>query len=569
MVGLGFIGGLFEGLGIASVIPLFYAMTGESLAGNDVISNLIARAFSFAHIPTTVPFLLGLIVVLFVLKGVVQFAVRYFTARIIARFEESLRRTLLRRTLAAQWPHLMQQKAGHLEGILLYDVEQASGIFNTITNMVITCTTFLAYIVVAITISWQITVFTLLLGGLLFWAFKPIFYRIRQRSLAASAAQKEANHHVAEHMASAKSIKAMGVEAPVLAGAFGAFARLRKARVSTALYRQSSLAIIEPLGFIVIAVLFLLNYRTPGFSIISFGVIMYLVQRMFGYVNTLSGQVQIINQAYPYLKAAMDWRRRAGMYAETDEGTESFSLEREITFEQVSFGYRSDALVLNGLSFSVPKGQIVGLVGPSGVGKTTVVDLLLRLLSPTQGSIRADGIDIRKIRLHDWRNHIAYMPQDATLLNATIRHNIRFYGEATDEQIEQAARDANIHDMITSLPQGYDSMAGERGVNLSGGQRQRILLARALARNPDILILDEATSSIDHESETLIRTSISNLRSKVTVIMIAHRLSSIMDADSVIILEDGVVREHGNPKELARHEDSQLAKLLAASHIEA
>lgn len=569
MVVLGLAGGLFEAIGIATVIPLFAVLTGKAVEGTGRISRLIAWFFGVLHIPLTAPFILGFGISLFIIKGVVQFMVRYLNARTVGMFEERMRRSLFRRTIRAQWPFLLRQKAGHLESILLYDVEMGTSILNTLANTIITITTFAAYTVIAFSLSIRVTFATLVVGGLVFWAFKPVFYRIRKKLSEAAGIQKELNHHVAEHMLAVKAIKAGAIEGPVIAFANRLFARLRKTRVDAARYRQASLAFIEPLGFILIAVVFLLSYQRPGFSIASFAVIMYLIQQMFGYISSVSGQIQNINQFYPYLKTARDWRRRAGTNAEHDAGQKPFTFAHEIAFSHTTFAYRSGQPVLNDFSLAIARGQHLAIIGSSGAGKTTVVDLLLRLFRPQQGQLTVDGVDAEEIRLEDWRRHIGYVPQDALLLNTSIRENIRFYDDrVTEEDTLAAAKDANIYDTIVSLPQGFDTPTGERGVQLSGGQRQRIALARALARRPAILVLDEATSAIDSESELLIRQTITGLRGKTTVIMIAHRLSSIMEADTIAVLEDGKVREQGPPQELAQREGSYLAKLLAASSIE-
>jgi ABC-type multidrug transport system fused ATPase/permease subunit len=560
---LGFIGGLFEGVGIASVIPLFSLVAGQSATSSvDTITTLVTTFFSFLHIPLTPPILLGFIVALFIGKGFILFFIRYTNARIVSRFEEGMRRTLLERTLRVQWQHLMRQKVGHLESILIYDVERGSSILNTLANTIILLTTFSAYTLVAITISLPITLGTLLLGGIIFIGMKPIFYQIRQRQMEAAAIQKEVNHHVAEHMTAAKSIKSMALEQPITQRAFSLFARLRASRIRSAFFRQSSLAIIEPIGFIVIATLFMVSYRTPGFSLISFAVIMYLVQKLFSFISSISGQIQNINEAYPYLKTIMNWRRRSRDQAEEDVGTENFALTRSLDLQNVSFAYNEHRSVLNNISLGIPAGQLVGLIGPSGVGKTTLVDLLLRLLEPTSGQILADGVPIKNISLSKWRNHIGYVPQEAVLINASIRENIRFYSDATDEDIAEAARQANIHETIASLPDGYETSVGERGTSLSGGQRQRIILARALARKPSLLILDEATSAIDGESEQLIQQAIAGLRGKVTVIVITHRLSTANYLDRIIALDNGSVLEDGTPSKLLENSTSYLSRLL-------
>lgn len=558
---MGLLGGLSQGLGIAAVVPLFYLMTNQALQGAGRISAVIVWLFHTTHLPVTPPFLLTLIVLLFIGKGFILFATRYFSAHIVSGFEERLRRTLFRRTLHASWPFLMRQKSGHLEGILLYDTEMSAAVINIISDIINIATTFTAYTIVALAISLKITLITLTLGGTLFWVFTPVFRRIRALQTGTAHLQKSTNHHVAEHMASVKSLKAMALEAPVIAYAYSLFARVRTARIKTALYRQASIALFEPVAFILIAVLFILSYRTLGFDIASFGIIMYLVQQMFNYIQSLSNQVQSINHLYPYLKATTDWRRRAGKYAEVDTGSTAFRFQNELAFQGVSFSYRENHPVLNGLNLSIPKGQLLGIIGPSGVGKTTIVDLLLRLFEPTSGTLTVDGTDIHEIGLTDWRHHIAYVPQDGLLLNASVRENIRFYSDVTDAQIEDAARTAHIHDTIMELPGGYDAPVGERGVNLSGGQRQRIILARALARHPDILILDEATSAIDAESERLIHEAIAHLRGMATVIVITHRLATVQHLDRLIVLEQGAIKEEGSPDELMARNDSYLARL--------
>lgn len=562
MIGLGFVGGLFEGVGIASVIPLFYVITGQTIEGTDKISHSILWVLRSIHLPMTPPVLLGFITLLFIGKGFVQFGVRYINAIIVTRFEEKLRRALLERTLRTTWSYLLSQKSGRLESILLYDAERGASTASLLSNIIILCTTFSAYVVVALTISWPITLTTLAIGTLMFFFLKPVFWRIRQLQTQAAQTMKEMTHHVTEHLLSAKSIKAMALEIPVITEANVLFARLRQAKVSTSLYRQATLATIDPIGFLVIAALFLLNWRSPDFSIVSFAVVMYLVQKMFSYIGSLSSQVQALNDAYPYLKAVMSWRKKTRLNREEDEGTQPFVLRRELRLEHVGFAYREDRPILTDLNLSIPRGQLIGLVGPSGVGKTTVVDLILRLFHPQTGRITADDIDIREIAIGDWRRHLAYVPQDGLLLNASIRENIRFYSDASDEEIMQAAHQANIHDVIEALPEGYDTSAGERGVTLSGGQRQRIILARALARHPAILILDEATSAIDTESEKLIHDAITRLRGTTIVIIITHRLSTLNYLDRLVVLEGGAIKEEGTPDELLARSDSYLARLL-------
>ncbi|MCH8933359.1 MAG: ABC transporter ATP-binding protein [Nitrospinae bacterium] len=230
-------------------------------------------------------------------------------------------------------------------------------------------------------------------------------------------------------------------------------------------------------------------------------------------------------------------------------------VEGAIEFDHVSFGYRKDVPVLKDVSLQVRPGEQVALVGPSGAGKSTVVQLVHRFFDVDAGTIRVDGHDIREIALKTFLNHVALVPQETLLFGGTIRENI-MYGklDATDEELDRAARFANAYDFIENLDKGYDTVVGEKGVKLSGGERQRIAIARALLKDPKILILDEATSSLDNQSEMLIQDALDHLMRGRTTLIIAHRLSTVHNADRIIVLDKGRVVETGNHKELMASE---------------
>ncbi|WP_049928679.1 ABC transporter ATP-binding protein [Halopiger goleimassiliensis] len=243
---------------------------------------------------------------------------------------------------------------------------------------------------------------------------------------------------------------------------------------------------------------------------------------------------------------------------ERDDEAEALEVrEGRVEYEDVSFSYDNnpDERIIDDVSFEVDGGDTVALVGPTGAGKSTVLKLLLRLYDVDQGSIRIDGQDVREVSLASLRRSMGYVGQDSFLFYGTVEENIA-YGtfDADREEIVEAAKAAEAHDFIQNLPDGYDTMVGERGVKLSGGQRQRVAIARAVLKDPDILVLDEATSDVDTETEMLIQRSIDDLTENRTTFAIAHRLSTIKDADQILVLEDGEIVERGTHEELLEND---------------
>jgi subfamily B ATP-binding cassette protein MsbA len=229
------------------------------------------------------------------------------------------------------------------------------------------------------------------------------------------------------------------------------------------------------------------------------------------------------------------------------------SVQGHVVFDQVSFRYgdRGEELILHDLRLEAKPGEVVALVGPSGAGKSTLINLIPRFYDPTQGRILLDGMDIKDLGLLDLRSQIAIVPQETQLFSGTIADNIR-YGRpsANDEDVIQAAKAANAHTFISEFPDAYKTIVGERGVKLSGGQRQRVAIARALLKNPRILILDEATSSLDSESEALVQEALEVLMKGRTTFVIAHRLSTIRNADKILVLDDGNIIQQGSHEDL-------------------
>jgi ABC-type multidrug transport system fused ATPase/permease subunit len=282
---------------------------------------------------------------------------------------------------------------------------------------------------------------------------------------------------------------------------------------------------------------------------------------------SIGGLPELVNRMLKAIGASerlMDLQEESAEPVTLEERKAALELKGAIAFEQVAFHYasRADVPVLREVSFTAKPGERIALVGPSGAGKSTVASLVLRFYDPVSGRVLIDGQDARGYDLSALRDRMAIVPQEVLLFGGSIRENIA-YGRpgASDAEIEAAARKANAHDFIASFPEGYKTIVGERGIQLSGGQRQRIAIARAVLKDPAILILDEATSALDSESERLVQEALEQLMKGRTSLVIAHRLSTIRDADRILVLDKGVVAESGTHEELIANANGLYSSL--------
>lgn len=558
---LGFTSGLLEGIGINAVIPLFSFIAGGD-QGDDVISQIIRKTFAYAHIDFSLLYLLLFICSMFILKAVALAVFSYIQIRINTDYEERTRNELFRATLESNWGYLLKQKLGHLEMILMNDVTRGAHMLRLISALIMALTGLMMYIAVALNISASITLLTLVLGGIFFLFFKPLMYRTRMAAYKTAAVNKDVNHYVSENILGMKTVKSMFVGDFVAQKGAGYFSRLKELNVVVFLLSSISSILVQPVSLVFICIVFFVSYQSSDFSFAVLAATMYLIQRMFQYIQQFQGNLQAMNEAVPYLKSILEYQECSVQAAEADSGRARFSFEHSLDFKNVSFAYDKGRGVLQGVSFSLRKGEMIGLIGRSGAGKTTVVDLLLRLFNPTRGTIMLDRKDLSEISVREWRKNVGYVSQDIFLMNDTIANNIKFYYDSlTRVDIEKAAKMANIYEFIQKCPDGFETIIGERGIMLSAGERQRIIIARVLVRNPKILILDEATSALDNESEAKIQKVIENLRGKITVLAVAHRLSTLRNSDKLIVLDRGKIIEQGSPADLLKEKSSYFYKM--------
>ncbi len=562
LVFLGFIAGLLEGVGVNALIPLFSFIIGNGNTGDDIISKSIGKAFQYINVPFSLKYLLIFMCLLFILRAVVSIVGGYIRAHITSDYSEKTRSNLFAKTIMTKWSYLLTQKMGHLQTVLMTNVTNTEALLSHISNVVTIISSLSVYVFVAINISAMTTLITVVVAGLFFVVFKPLMYNTKLANSEIESTNRVVTHFVNENILGIKTVKVMLADEAVITRGKEYFQFLKKLISKVSFLRVVPNSLMQPLGVILIMVIFAISYKLPNFNIAAFAATVYLIERIFLYFQQLQLSAQTINDATPYLRTLVNFEKEAILFEEKSYGTLKFSFKNTIEFKDISFSYQHSKSILNGLNFKINQGEMVGLIGPSGAGKTTIVDLMLRLFEPTGGNILVDGHNITDIDLHSWRENIGYVSQDIFLINNTIGNNIRFYNSALkEEEIIEAAKMANIYDFIKSLKDGFNTIIGDRGIMLSAGQRQRVVIARVLTRKPQLLILDEATSALDNESEVQIQKVIENLKGKMTVLIIAHRLSTINNAHKLLALDGGKIVEQGKPEELLKDKDSYFYKI--------
>ena len=494
-----------------------------------------------------------LVIVLYFFKGLF-----FYTHEFMMNYVGGMIITLLRDNLYRQYMALPQvffdrTSTGLLISRVTYDVNiLQSSVSTVITNLLKDIFTIIGLVGVIFYREWRLALIAMVVFPVAVWPIIKFGKRLRRISTHSQVSMSRLNSHLQETLVGNKIVKAFcreDYEMQRFHQENQEFFRLRMKNVST---RALSPPVMELLGgFGIAAIMFYGGYQviqgtsTPGtfFSFLAALLMLYQpIKSLSNINNSIQEGMAAAQRVYEILDLPVEIRDVPGV-------RELPPISDRICFEQVEFAYE-DRLVLQDINLTVQKGEVIAVVGPSGAGKTTLVNLLPRFYEVTRGSISIDGQDIREVTLLSLRAQIGVVTQQTFLFNDTVRENIA-YGrpQAGEEEIIQAAQAAFAWDFIANLPKGLDTVIGEQGVMLSGGERQRLAIARALLKDPPILILDEATSALDSEAEQEVQKALDNLIQGRTTLIIAHRLSTIRHADRIVVLEDGRIVEEG------RHED--------------
>ncbi|MEM8722316.1 MAG: heterocyst formation ABC transporter subunit HepA [Cyanobacteria bacterium P01_G01_bin.39] len=497
----------------------------------------------------------ALIIIIIWLRALLTYSGQYYSRLAQANLCDRLRKRLFEQLQSLSLKYYTTSRSGDIFNTLTNEINQVKQAFDVFANLITRGSTLLAYIVAMFCLSWQLSLGAITLYGLLSVGLSSLIRRVREASFAVPKANAQFASTAIQFVNGIRTVKASATED---------FERRRFYKTSNGIVKTeervaSISSLVYPIAdavasnilivMVVIAFHFMISEGTLQVSsLLAFMFVLFRMMPLVGQVNAMrenlsrfQGSIDNIRQLLrsddkPYLK----------------NGSLKFSgLQQGIKFSLVDFGYEPNNLVLKNIKLNIEKGRVTALVGASGAGKTTLADLIPRFYDPTAGSILFDGQKLSDFDITTVRKEMAIVSQDTFIFNASVRDNLAYgRSEIEEKDILLAAKQAHAFEFIQELPEGLDTVLGDRGVRLSGGQRQRIAIARALLRNPDILILDEATSALDSVTEHLIQESIERLSQGRTVIAIAHRLSTIAKADKVVVLEQGSIAEQGNYQEL-------------------
>ena len=511
-----------------------------------------------ASVPPFVAFerLCLVILGLFLVRNLADYAASYLSVSVEQAATRDLRRMLFAHLQRLPLSYLNARRSGEVMSRVTNDVEALRGALAAgISNLLKDGLTLIGTLVMVFAASWRLALFSFVVLPPAAAALVWIGRKMRKRSGRAQEEMASLTGVLQENLSGGRIVRAFGAERQEEArferwnsGYFRAFTRLR--RVSAAAKPMSEYAIIlvaVAIGWMGAREVFETRTLPP--------------ERLFTFVAallSLLSPVKSLSEMGGTMAAGMGAADRVWQVLDTPPsiadapGARALPpLADAIRFEHVSFAYSPDRPVLHDVDFTVQRGEVVALVGTSGAGKSTTLDLLARFHDPVSGRVTMDGNDLRGITLASLRRQLGVVTQETILFHDTVLANIAFGLDRVDDAaVEAAARAAHAHDFVSRLPQGYDTVIGDRGVLLSGGERQRIAIARALLRNPPVLLLDEATSALDTESERLVQDALERLMHDRTVLVIAHRLSTVQHADRILVFEGGRIVEQGRHDEL-------------------
>ncbi|MCP4039321.1 MAG: ABC transporter ATP-binding protein [bacterium] len=533
---------LAEGLGATTMLPLFsmiFGGEGVDIGPAGELERRVTETLAGFGLEVTEASLATLMLLSLLLKAVLLIAAKRQVGYTVARAATDLRLRLLDALMSARWRYFVDQRMGTVTNAFSSESERASTAYLYITTVMSLLINSSFYMVIAFVISWEATVagFVTALFGMV--GLNRLVRTTRRAGRKQTRLMRSLINRLSDTLQALKPLKAMAREdriAPLLSDDT---LRLNRAAQKKVLSTEVLSAVQEPIiaTCLLLVGAFCHSYLDmPGSRLVVLGVVFIRMLIQLARAQRQYQKFTTHESAYWAMEGTI---QRAVAECEVDRGGEQPQFEREIELDHVSLRY-GDHMIFDDATLAIPAGKITALVGPSGSGKTTLSDLVIGLVDPDEGEVKLDGVPLTRIAKRAWRQHIGYVPQEMFLLNDSVRVNVTLDEEGlSDEQVERALRRAGAWEFVSRLPEGIESCVGERGALLSGGQRQRIAIARALVHEPALLVLDEATTALDPETEAGVWQSMIELRDQVTILAVSHQAALARIADRIFRVEGG------------------------------
>ncbi len=515
----------------------------------------------------------GMMILVYFLKGVSYYGKTYLVSYVSQKSIRDIRDDLYSHLHNLSLSFYSKNKTGDILSRVTNDVQQLEGaIINTTVGSIDKVFTLIGGIIYLVYLNYRLTIFLIIILPFITYVITKFNYKLKKVSRRVQIKIADVSDVLQETLSAVRVVKSFGREEYE----FDRFSTENQANFRAKMKKTQYGAILTPLVEFLAAISFtailwyggyeVMQGRMTASELIAFFTLLLTISEPLRSITKLSKRLQNLFASAERVFEIMD--TESELREDDENKIELEEVEGKVVYDNVSFAYNRDEIVLKNINLTANQGEVVALVGHSGAGKTTMVDLIPRFFDPIEGQIRLDGHNLTDVKIDSLRNFIGIVPQETILFSGTLRDNIA-YGdlEADEEAIKKAAQAANAHDFIMDFPDGYNTVVGERGVGLSGGQKQRISIARAILKNPRILILDEATSSLDSESEALVQEALEHLMENRTTFIIAHRLSTIKNADKIVVVEKGEIMEKGSHQELLEKR-GKYASLYKGQFIE-
>ena len=573
---LGLFASLSEGFGILMMMPLLETLDGSRVNPSDgFASNMMFGIINFLNLENSTITVLFIIAFAFCLKGLMSFAALSVNAILMGNLLRELKGRLFDHYALMSYKYFSSKDTGHFTNLINEQATKSLDAFSQLTTLGGQFINTVVLMILAFLISWEFGSMAVAVGIILLMLFVKLSAWVRNLSRVTAAENGVLTKWLVQTLQAFKYLTSTGQTRVLKTSISQSIAKLVRNQVGMSIAASFTNSVREPIAvlFIVCIVFIQIIIFKQTLEPILVSIVLFYralnsvlgIQGAFQATFTLIGSMEIVDKEFQNQKANKVLIGK----------TKIKGFSKAIIFDDVSFAYKNEGKeIIKNITIEFPVKKSIAIVGESGAGKSTLVDLITLIHQPQKGKIYIDDKDSNDINKTSWRNQIGYVSQDTVIFDDTIKNNIsmwnskNFNDDDLEERIKEAARKANILEFIETLPDGFESHVGDRGILLSGGQKQRLFIARELFREPNLLILDEATSALDSGSEKEIQKSIDSLKGEISVVVIAHRLSTIRNTDLVYVLENGKIIESGSYQELANAKESKFSKIIALQSLE-